>query len=100
MLVAHAVGPESANGLERVDRPLSGIAVDTRLGARGGWIPGGTEAALQIANGLAALTGSQREVGRNSFSSWRSWPLPLAPTSRFATSPWLNTRRVGMLITL
>ena len=40
-----------------------------RLGAGGGWKPGGTEAALQIADGLAALTGCQREVGRNSLSS-------------------------------
>src|SRR5262245_5585870 len=39
----------------------------------------------------------------NSARSWRSWPLPLAPTRRFASSaasPGLKTRRVGMLITL
>ena len=57
------------------------------LGAGGGWKPGGTEAALQIAYGLAALTGCQREVGRNSSSSCSSWPLPLAPTRRLRTSP-------------
>ena len=39
---------------------------------RGGWEPGGTEAALQVADGLAALTGCQREVGRNSLSSCSS----------------------------
>jgi hypothetical protein len=44
-------------------------AKETRLGADGGGEPGGTEAALKIANCLAVLTGSQREVGRNSFSS-------------------------------
>ena len=73
---------------------------NTSLGAAGWCKPGGTEAALYIAYCLAALTGSQREVGRNSLSSWRSWPLPLAPTIRLATSPLLNTNRVGMLMTL
>ena len=100
MFVADAVGFQAAGLLEAPHRMHGGSAEDARLGARGGGEPGGTEAALQIANGLAALTGSQREVGRNSFSSWRSWPLPLAPTRRLRTSPWWNTSRVGMLITL
>ena len=75
-------------------------AVAARLGARGGWEPGGTEAALQIADGLAVLDrASAGPVGRNSSSSWSSWPLPLAPTRRLRTSPSLKTSSVGMLIT-
>ena len=35
----------------------------------------------------------------NSARSWRSWPLPLAPTMRFTGSPSLKTSSVGMLIT-
>jgi hypothetical protein len=55
--------------LERTDCGFGVRAKETRLGADGGWKPGGTEAALKIANCLAVLTGSQREVGRNSLSS-------------------------------
>jgi hypothetical protein len=49
-----------------------GRAERARLGTDGGGVPGGSEAALQVANGLALLTGSQREAGRNSESSWSS----------------------------
>jgi hypothetical protein len=58
--------------LELAHRCLGGRAELARLGDRGEWEPGGTEAALQIANGLPALTWGQWEVGRNSSSSWSS----------------------------
>jgi hypothetical protein len=60
---------QAAPRLEGPHGIFSGRAKNRRLGTGGGWKPGGTEAALQIANGLAALTGCQREVGRNSSSS-------------------------------
>ena len=72
VLVADAVGLQATRLLEATQGVFRGVAEDARLGARGGGEPGGSEAALQIANGLAALTGSQREVGRNSFNSWSS----------------------------
>ena len=60
---------------------------------------GRAEAALEVADGVAALTEGQLEETRNSSSSWSSWDLPLAPTRRLCNSPPLKTRRVGMLIT-
>ena len=59
-------------------------AEHARLGARGGWEPGGTEAALQIADGLAVLTGGQREVGRNSLSSCEQLALALGADEALA----------------
>lgn len=60
---------------------------------------GEAETALEVADRLAVLTGDQRGE-TNSPSSWSSWPLPFAPTSRFWTSPPSKTNRVGMLMTL
>ena len=68
-LVAATVAAQPAAGLEGTHGGFGGRTKSRRLGAGGGWEPGGTEAALQIADGLAALTGCQREVGRNSLSS-------------------------------
>ena len=69
LFVAATVTAQAATGLEGPDGLFCGRTKSRRLGAGGGWKPGGTEAALQIAYGLAALTGCQREVGRNSSSS-------------------------------
>ena len=65
-------------------------------------VPERDEPMLEVADGLAAAAGP--EDGRiaqpmNSARSWRSAPLPLAPTMRLAGSPSLNTSSVGMLIT-
>jgi hypothetical protein len=68
LLVTSAVAAQAAPGLKGADGSFSGTTKSRRLGG-GGRKPGGTEAALQIAYGLAALTGCQREVGRNSSSS-------------------------------
>ena len=78
---------------------LGCLTVEAALGADGAE-PGSAKPALQVADGLAALTDGQREVTRNSSSSWSSWDLPLAPTRRLCTSPPEKTNRVGMLITL
>ena len=72
LFVADPVTAQSPAALEGAYRLFRGSAKKRRLGAGGGWKPGGTEAALQIAYGLAALTGCQREVGRNSLSSCNS----------------------------
>lgn len=99
VLIALAGDDQTAFALEGPQGGLGGRAKKRRLGA-GGREPGGTEAALEVANGLAALTGSQWEVPRNSSSSCNRAPLPLAPTIFFLTSPsWINSS-VGMLITL
>ena len=74
-------------------------AKKTRLGT-GRMEAGGAEAALQVADRFAPLTRGQWEVARNSSSSWRRAPLPLAPTIFFFTSPSWSTSSVGMLITL
>jgi len=63
---------QPAGRLERADGSLGGSTHHARLGVGRGCEPGGTEATLQIADGLAALTGCQREVGRNSLSSCSS----------------------------
>ena len=85
--------------LERLHGVAGRHAEDAGHGATGRE-PGGAEPALQIADGVAVLTRGQLEETRNSSSSWSSWDLPLAPTSRLLTSPRENTSRVGMLITL
>jgi len=72
LFVADPVTAQSPAALEGANRLFGGSAKKRRLGAGGGWKPGGTEAALQIAYCLAALTGCQREVGRNSLSSCNS----------------------------
>jgi len=72
LLVADAVAAQAAAVLESANGLFRGSTKIRRLGAGGGWKPGGTEAALQIAYCLAALTGCQREVGRNSLSSCNS----------------------------
>ncbi len=99
LLVALAGRPESAVVLEPDQGRFGGRAKKTRLGT-GRSESGGAEAALQVSDGLAALTGSQWEAVRNSSSSWSRPPLGLAPTIFFLTSPSCNTSRVGMLITL
>ena len=98
LLVADAGVAQTTLALERAQRRLRGRAEQTRLGTSGRK-PGGAEAALQIAYGLAALTGRQREVPRNSSSSCIRAPLPLAPTIFFFTSPPSKISSVGMLIT-
>ena len=97
-LVAAPVVVQAAVALEGLHGGFRRGAEQTRLGTDRGE-PGGTEAALQIADGVAVLTGGQL-VETNSSSSWSNWDLPLAPTRRFCTSPPLKTSRVGMLITL
>ncbi len=84
--------------LEGANRRLGRDSVETgiagRLKARR------TKAAMKIPDSIARAPRSQWEgVSRNSCSSWRSWPLPFAPTILFASTPLLNTRRVGMLMT-
>ena len=99
LVVAGTGRPQAAFAAGIAQRRFGRRAKKTRLGT-GGWKPGGAEAALKVAYGLAALTGCQREVARNSSSSCISAPLPLAPTIFFLTSPPSNRSSVGMLITL
>jgi hypothetical protein len=99
LVVAQSGGTETTLVLEVTQRGFGRRAKKTRLGA-GGLEPGGAEAALKVAYGLAALTGCQREVARNSSSSCISAPLPLAPTIFFLISPPSNSSSVGMLMTL
>lgn len=85
-------------GLESADGRDGDVAVGA--GRRvGDGAAGEPESALEVAYGLAVLTRGQG-VETNSPSSCSSWPLPLAPTSRFCTSPSLKTSSVGMLMTL
>ena len=90
---------QAAVALEGLHGGLGDGAERTRLGTDRGE-PGDTQAALQVADGVAVLTAGQREETRNSSSSWSSWDLPLAPTRRLCTSPPLKTSSVGMLMTL
>ncbi len=90
---------QTAFTLERAQGGFGGRRELTALVAEVGQEAGGTEAPLEIADGLAALATCQWEVGRNSPSSSSSCPLPLAPTRRLDTSPLSNTSSVGMLIT-
>ena len=62
--------------------------------------PGRCEPTLQVTDGLAALALGQWEDGRNSCNSCNRAPLPFAPTIFLATSPFWNTKSVGMLMTL
>ncbi len=99
LLIADTVGVEPAGHLERAHGGLGGRAEHAVLGLTR-VEPCRRQTALQIAHGLTRRASAQREaVYRNSPSSWRSWPLPLAPTSRFFACPSLNTIRVGMLMT-
>ncbi len=72
LLVAAAVATQTAPALKGADSVFRGAAVQSPLGIGGEWKSSGAEAALEIADGLAALTGCQREVGRNSLSSCSS----------------------------
>ena len=92
-------GPETAVVLKGDEGRFGGRAKKTRLDADRSE-SGGAEAALQVSDGLAALTGSQWEAVRNSSSSWSRPPLGLAPTIFFLTSPSWRTRSVGIDITL
>ena len=96
--VAAAVVVQAAMTLEGPHGGLRGDVEHTRFGVVRAEA-GRAEPALQVADGVAALTEGQLEGTRNSSSSWSSWDLPLAPTSRLCNSPPLKTRRVGMLIT-
>ena len=98
-LVAGAVVVEAAMALEGLHGSLGRRAELTSVDPQRAEA-GRAEAALQIADGVAALTEGQREETRNSSSSWSSWDLPLAPTTRLCTSPPWKTSSVGMLITL
>ena len=97
-LVTAAVVVQAARALEGPHGGIRGDVERTGLGAVRAEA-GGTEPALEVAYGVAALTEGQLEETRNSSSSWSSWDLPLAPTRRLCNSPPLKTRRVGMLIT-
>ena len=72
LFVAASVAAQPSPELKGANSVFSGRTKSRRLGAGGGWETGGTEAALQIAYCLTALTGCQREVGRNSLSSCNS----------------------------
>ena len=105
VLVAGPAGVQAAQALEVGHRLARGRAeVTGRISRR--CHSRRTEAALEVADRLAALSLPQREVtrqcvvARNSSSSCSRAPLLLAPTSRFETSPPENTSSVGMLITL
>ena len=69
LLVTAPVAAQAPSALEGAHGLFGGTTKRRRLGAGGGWKAGSAEAALQVAYGLAALTGCQREVGRNSLSS-------------------------------
>ncbi len=99
VFVAVAGDPEATLILEPLDGRLGDSAKKGRLGTDGRE-PGGPEAALQVADGVAPLPWGQWEVARNSSSSSSRAPLPLAPTIFFLTSPSCRTSRVGMLMTL
>ena len=99
LIVATAGGSQASIVLKCGERCLGERAKKTRLGA-GRSESGRAEAALQVSDGLAALTRPQWELVRNSSSSWSRAPLPLAPTIFFLTSPSCSTSSVGMLITL
>lgn len=90
---------QPAGDLELGDRTTGGRSERVRLVAGGG-MSGRAEPAVEILDGVPALTGRQGEVSRNSSSSCNSAPFDLAPTSRLCTSPLSKTNSVGMLITL
>ena len=97
-LVAPAVVVQAAVALEGLHGELRGDVGAARFGVIRAEA-GPAEAALEVADGVAALTEGQLEETRNSSSSWSSWDLPLAPTRRLCNSPPLKTKSVGMLIT-
>ena len=99
LAIADAVCVEAACDLERAHGGLGGRAVVAVL-TMARVEAGSREPTLKVADRLARRADAQRQtVYRNSPSSWRSWPLPLAPTSRFLAWPSLNTMSVGMLMT-
>ncbi len=69
LLVAAPVASQAPSALKGANCLFGGTTKGRRLGSGGGRESGGTKAALQVAYCLAALTGCQREVGRNSLSS-------------------------------
>ena len=97
--VADAIGLEATCDLERAHCGLGGRAEMAVFSlARIEASPG--EPALKVACCFARRADAQGQtLYRNSPSSWRSWPLPLAPTNRFFACPSLNTMSVGMLMT-
>lgn len=92
-----AVDVDAVTVLERGDGALG--AVTERAVDRTGIAAQCSEAGLQIADVVAPCAGAEGADYRNSPSSCRSWPLPLAPTMRFAGSPFSKTMSVGMLMT-
>ena len=62
-------GAKPAGLLERPHRRFGERAIDAGVMSGVRCKPSSAEAALEVAYCLAALTGGQREVGRNSFSS-------------------------------
>ena len=99
LAIAHAIGVEAACDLKRSYGGLGGSTEEPVL-TLAGVEAGGRESTLQIADGLTRRADAQRQaVYRNSPSSWTSWLLPLAPTTRFLAWPSLKTMSVGMLMT-
>ena len=98
--VAHTVGAQTPRCLEVDDRLLGDAAIQAVVLDLACKKARAAQATLQIADGGRAEAGRQWEGVRNSDSSWRSAPLPLAPTMRLTISPLSKTRSVGMLMTL
>ncbi len=97
--VADAIGLE-ARVRPGMRAPRSRWPPETTVLSVAGVEAGPGEPALKVADGFARRADAQGQtVYRNSPSSWRSWPLPLAPTKRFLACPSLNTMSVGMLMT-
>jgi hypothetical protein len=83
-VVTDAIGGKAPR---RLERPLCvfGCGRETTRVASTRVVSGDHEPPVKVTNGLPG--GPQREgelAQRNSPSSWSSWPLPLAPTIRFA----------------
>lgn len=99
-LIGEARDAQATGLLKLDDGSLGDVAVQPGCGCTGDEMPGDGQSMLKIANRIATRAGPQDDGVRNSSNSCNSWPLPLAPTIRFRSSPSWNTSKVGMLMTL
>src|SRR5581483_7575669 len=94
---ADAVDPQPPLVLEALDSTFRPVAVGA--GRVGNGLPEPGEPLLQVADRVARVAATEQRQAMNSARSWRSCPLPFAPTSRLTGSPSRKMSSVGMLIT-